>query len=108
MALGVLQALGPISAARADIKDATVLILRKSMFARDVKNRLLAVRGFLYTILCELLQCGQSSAYSSAPSSSQVSDKSPVRGADSMNVQTAASNGSIGSPVVCNQHHLLW
>jgi hypothetical protein len=72
VALGVLKALAPIFTVRADIKDATILSLRKAMFARDVTSRLLAVRGFLFMILCELSHSSESSAYAMEPSSSQV------------------------------------
>eukprot|EP00884_Botryococcus_braunii_P018982 jgi/Botrbrau1/5768/Bobra.0134s0035.2 len=73
VALGVLKALAPIFTVRADIKDATILSLRKAMFARDVTSRLLAVRGFLFMILCELSHSSESSAYAMEPSSSQAS-----------------------------------
>jgi hypothetical protein len=72
VALGLLVALSPACAARHELKDAAILVLRKSMFARDVGGRLLAVHGFLHMIVRELEGRAPDLAYASEPTSSQV------------------------------------
>ena len=49
-ALQLLRAMRSVIQSRADIKDAVVMVLRKSMFSQQLSSRLIAVNGFLYLI----------------------------------------------------------
>lgn len=73
VASGLLAALWPACAARADVKDALVLAMRRSMFGREVGARLLAARGFLFLVTRELSDDGRAAtALCSQPSASQA------------------------------------
>lgn len=70
VAIGLLMAVWPICQERRTVKEQLILLLRKSMFRPDLSARMLAMRGFLFLVLCELQ--APAAAFPDEPCSSQV------------------------------------
>ena len=64
-AIGLLEATMPLVVISNPLRDALMLVLRKSMFNRDVSARMIAIKGFL-------LLLGELKVEVSAPSNSPV------------------------------------